>query len=369
MTRTPSPIPTEWSVEAQPFLKAILDCVAQPVWVVDHDGLLRLANPAALVALGYDDLAELEGKPSHETIHYKHPDGSHYPADQCPLLRPRATGETVHGEEDWFFRRDGTMFPVSYWSAPIDAPNGRGAVLAFTNIEEQRRAERAERERDIAQARASEARAAQRRIVEAGDLARRQVTRDLHDGAQQKLVSLVVNLELARELTASGPDQAANLLERAAGQARAAINELRELAAGIHPTLLTTRGLRAAVEALADQLPLPIKPLEVPEKRLPTVIEGSVYFVISEALTNVVKHAKAHVAGVRVVVHGSSLTVEVRDDGIGGAELQPAGHGLAGLADRVGALGGTLQLDSPRSSGTILRAEIPLPAVGDQPAR
>jgi signal transduction histidine kinase len=109
--------------------------------------------------------------------------------------------------------------------------------------------------------------------------------------------------------------------------------------------------------------------LEVPEKRLATVIEGSVYFVISEALTNVVKHAKAHVAEVRVVVHGSSLTVEVRDDGIGGAELQPAGHGLAGLADRVGALGGTLQLDSPRSSGTILRAEIPLRAVGDQPAR
>jgi len=88
MTRTPSPIPTEWSVEAQPFLKAILDCVAQPVWVVDHDGVLRLANPAALVALGYDDLAELEGKPSHETIHYKHPDGSHYPAESVPAPSP-----------------------------------------------------------------------------------------------------------------------------------------------------------------------------------------------------------------------------------------------------------------------------------------
>jgi PAS domain S-box-containing protein len=369
MTRAQSTRPTGWSVEAQPFLKAILDCVAQPVWVVDHEGLIRFANPASLAALGYDDLSELEGKPSHETIHYQHPDGSCYPAEQCPLLRPRATGETVHTEEDWFFRRDGTMFPVSYWSAPIDTPNGRGAVLAFTNTEEQRRAERAERERDIAQARADEARAAQRRIVEAGDLARRRVTRDLHDGAQQKLVSLVVNLELARELTASEPQRAAELLEAATRQARAAISELRELASGIHPTLLTTRGLQAAVDALADELPLPINPLEVPETRLPAVIEGSVYFLISEALTNVVKHAGATTAGVRVAVTGTNLTVEVRDDGIGGAELQPAQHGLAGLADRVGALGGTLQLDSPRSSGTTLRAEIPLPEGVDQPAR
>lgn len=369
MTGAQSARPTEWSVEAQPFLKAILDGVAQPVWVVDHDGLIRFANPAALAALGYDDLSELDGKPSHETIHYKHPDGSHYPAEECPMLRPRATGETVHADEDWFFRRDGTMFPVSYWSAPIDAPNGRGAVVAFTDTEEQRRAERAERERDTAQARASEARAAQRRIVEAGDIARRRVTRDLHDGAQQKLVSLVLNLELARELTASDPEHAIELLETATVQARAAINELRELAAGIHPTLLTTRGLHAAVEALADQLPLPINPLDITETRLPPVIEGSVYFFISEALTNAVKHANAHAISVRVTVIGSSLIVEVRDDGIGGARLQPAAHGLAGLADRVDALGGTLQLESPKSSGTTLRADIPLAEARDQPAR
>ena len=367
MARASSTSLTGWSVEAQPFLKAILDGVAQPVWVVDGDGLIRFANPAALATLGYDKLSELEGKPSHETIHYRHPDGSHYPAEECPMLRPRSTGETVHAEEDWFFRRDGTMFPVSYWSAPIDAPNGRGAVVAFTNIEEQRRAELAERERDIAQARASEARAAQRRIVEAGDLARRRVTRDLHDGAQQKLVSLIINLELAHELTPSEPDHAAELLEAATRQARAAIDDLRELAAGIHPTLLTTRGLRAAVEVLADELPLPVDPLEVPDKRLPTVIEGSVYFLISEALTNVVKHAKARAAGVKVVITDRDLTVEVRDDGVGGAELQGAGRGLAGLSDRVGALGGTLQLESPRSAGTVLRAEIPLPDAGVQP--
>ena len=111
--------PAVWNVEAQPFLKSILDGVAQPVWVVDHDGFIRFANPAALATLGYDRLSELEGKPSHETIHYEYPDGSDFPVEQCPLLLPLNTGQTVHSDEDWFFRRDGTKFPVSYWSAPI----------------------------------------------------------------------------------------------------------------------------------------------------------------------------------------------------------------------------------------------------------
>jgi len=308
-------------------MKAILDCVAQPVCVVDHDGLISFANPAALSALGYDDPAELEGKPSHETIHYKHPDGSDFSAADCPLLRPRTTGETVHSELDWFFRRDGTMFPVSYWSAPIETPSGRGAVLAFTDIEEQRTAERAERERDVAQARESEARAAQRRIVEAGYAVRRQVTRDLHDGAQQKLVGLVINLRLAGEMAASEPERASELLETAERQARGAIRDLRELAAGIHPTLLSTRGLRAAVEALAEESSLPIDPLNVPEERFSPVVESTVYFLISEALTNVVKHAEATSAAVRIGVGEKSLTVEVRDDGVGGAGAGVDGEG------------------------------------------
>ena len=299
----------EWSVQTPPFLKAILDCVAQPVWVVDHDGLIRFANPAALSTLGYDDPAELEGMPSHETIHYKHPDGSDFPAADCPLLRPRTTGETVHSELDWFFRRDGSMFPVNYWSAPIETPDGRGAVLAFTDIEEQRRAERAERERDIARAREGEARAAQRRIVEAGYAARRQVTRDLHDGAQQRLVALVLNLRRAREMITSEPERARDLLETATQQARGATRDLRELAGGIHPTLLSTRGLRAAVEALAEVLPLPVAPLVVPDERFAPVIESTIYFLISEALTNVIKHSQATSAAIRIgvaesVAHG-----------------------------------------------------------------
>ena len=138
----------DWNVEAQPFLKSILDGVAQPVWVVDHEGFIRFANPAALAALGYDRLSELEGKPSHETIHYEYPDGSQFPVEQCPLLLPRKTGQAIHIDEDWFFRRDGTSFPVSYWSAPIEMPQGRGAVVAFTDIEERRQIERVLRERD-----------------------------------------------------------------------------------------------------------------------------------------------------------------------------------------------------------------------------
>jgi PAS domain S-box-containing protein len=350
-----------WNVDAQSFLKSILDGVAQPVWVVDHEGRIRFANPAALATLGYDDLSELEGKPSHETIHYRYPDGSHFPVEQCPMLLPRKTGETIHSDEDWFFRRDGTMFPVSYWSAPIETPHGRGAVVAFSDIEEQRKAEQALRERDIAEARASEARAAQRRTIEAADAARRQVTRDLHDGAQQQFVNVVINLQLAQHKWTSEPDRARELLDAAAEQTKTGIDELRELAAGIHPALLTTRGLLAAVEALADRLPIPVEPLEIPKQRFPPTIEASIYFLVSEALTNVVKHAGATRAGVGIVASSGRLTVEVSDDGGGGADAHSPGHGLAGLADRVAALNGTFSMRSEASTGTTLRAEIPLP--------
>jgi PAS domain S-box-containing protein len=348
-----------WNVDAQPFLKSILDGVAQPVWVVDHEGLIRFANPAAVAALGYDDASELEGRPSHETIHYNYPDGSHFPVERCPMLLPHKTGETVHSDEDWFFRRDGTVFPVSYWSAPIATPQGRGAVVAFTDIEEQRRAEQALRERDVAEARAAEARAAQRRAIEAADASRRQVTRDLHDGAQQQFVNVVINLQLAQQKWSSDAPRARELLDAAVGQAKAGIDQLRELAAGIHPALLTARGLRAAVEALADGLPIPVEPLDIPAQRFAPAIEASVYFMISEALTNVVKHARATSAGVRIAAADGRLTVEVSDDGAGGAQVRLPGRGLAGLADRVAALDGTLTVQSEPGVGTTLRADLP----------
>jgi PAS domain S-box-containing protein len=121
-----------WSVEAEDFLAAILESVAQPIWVVDPDGIIRFANQAAVGALGYDSAGELLGRPSHETIHHSHPDGTHFPAAECPMLLPRRTGERVACERDWFFRRDGSGFPVAYVSVPITLREGRGAVVAFT---------------------------------------------------------------------------------------------------------------------------------------------------------------------------------------------------------------------------------------------
>lgn len=137
-----------WTMGDEQFVAGVLRVTAQPLWVVDPEGLIRFANPAAVEALGYDSPDELLGRHSHETIHYQHPDGTAYPAAECPMLLPRKTGETVRSELDWFFRRDGSMFPVSYVSAPIPVPEGRGAVVAFTDIEERRRAERALRERE-----------------------------------------------------------------------------------------------------------------------------------------------------------------------------------------------------------------------------
>ena len=135
-------------VRTDEFLETVLDTAAQPIWVVDPDDVIRLANPAAVAALGYDDAEELLGRRSHETIHYRRPDGTPLPAADSPLALPRTTGETVARELDWFIRRDGSMFPVSYVAAPIGMPAGRGAVIAFTDIEDRLRAERVLREHD-----------------------------------------------------------------------------------------------------------------------------------------------------------------------------------------------------------------------------
>ena len=225
--------------------------------MVDTDGDIRFANPAALAALGYDDAAELHSKPSHQTIHYKHPDGSPYPVGDCPMLRPLQTGETIHSDEDWFVRRDGTLFPVEYWSAPIGTSAGRGAVVAFTNIEQRRQLEQVTRERDVAEARAAEAGAAQRRIIEAADTARARLARDLHDGAQQQFLNTILGLQRAQQKWTIAPQEAKQLVKLAVSEAQTGIEGLRELAAGIHPAILTTRGVAAALDALAGTSSIP----------------------------------------------------------------------------------------------------------------
>ena len=350
---------------AADFLARILDDVPQPVWVVDEDGLIVFANPAAVAALGYDDVAELHRKPSHSTVHYQRPDGSPYPQDECPMLEPRQTGRSVHGDDEWFLRRDGSLFPIAWWSAPIAMARGNGAVLAFTDISERRATEQALRERDAADIRAAESRAAQRRLVENSVAVRRQVARDLHDGAQQRLITMLINLQMAREEIGVDLARAQALLEDAAEQAQEAIDELRELTAGLHPPVLAHRGLVVAVEALAARAALPVTVVGSLPQRLPQAVETNAYFVVAEALTNTVKHARASRAAVTIGVEDAALSVEVHDDGIGGAGRDGPGSGLAGLADRVAALGGRLVLDSPPGRGTTVRARIPVgPTVG-----
>jgi PAS domain S-box-containing protein len=339
--------------------EAILATVGQPVWVTDHAGFFHYANPAALAALGYDEVSDLVGKPAHDTVHYKYPDGSPFPEEDCPLGRARRAGETLHDSDDWLVRKDGSIVPVAYWSAPFELPDGLGSVTAFTDVEEQRRAEQAARERDVAEARAAELLVARRRIIEAADAARAQLERDLHDGAQQQFVSALIQLRLAERKTPSDPDQARVLREQAIELANGGLTELRRLAAGIHPAILTDRGLGPAVQSLASRLPLPVAVVETPDVRLPPPVEASVYFFVSEALTNVVKHAQAEEATVSIGAENGDLTVEVSDDGVGGARVA-AGSGLRGLGDRVGALDGTLEVESPAGGGTLLRARIPL---------
>jgi signal transduction histidine kinase len=204
-------------------------------------------------------------------------------------------------------------------------------------------------------------RSARARIIEATDAERRRIERNLHDGAQQSLVALTLKLGMAKARLPEDPKTAATLVDEAHTEATQAVEELRELARGIHPTVVSERGLGPALEGLATRAPLPVEVSGVPEERLPGSVEVAVYYVVAEALTNVAKYARASEVSVRLARAEGVLRVEVRDDGVGGAD--PAGgSGLRGLADRIESLDGQIGLDSPPGSGTLLRAELPLEA-------
>jgi PAS domain S-box-containing protein len=663
---------------AEHFLAAVLEKAAQPICVVDSEGRIRYINPAAAAALGYDRAEELLGRHSHETIRYRHSDGTPDSADDWSMLLPRTTGETVTSDLDRFVRRDGSMFPVSYVAVPIEMPRGRGVIVAFSDAADRVRGERSRREQeamlaaqrrvatlvaggaasadvfaaiarevghvtglpmvavwryepdgetatvigswgqlphpfqagtswpldgptialvlktgrparvdDYAEragtiaaaarqsgmrsvagapivvdgetwgvmvaasdraplpdhieerlaeftelattaiasaesgaglARLAEEQAALRRvatlvargaapedvfaavaeemsrllridetavyrcededtiivvansnevdpavpvggrrtlegesvaarvqrtgrpsridsytehdgalaaaarkkglvsgagapivvegklwgmivassrgpqlragteerigqftelvataisnvqarsdlaasrarIVAAADEERRRVVRDLHDGAQQGLVHTIITLRLAHDALEEEDDAAGALVSEALGQAEQATDELRELAHGILPGALTHGGLRAGVEALASRMPMAVEN-RVSVRRLPAPVEATAYFVVSEALTNVAKHARAGHATVTAHVEDGTLRVQVRDDGIGGA--RPDGSGLLGMADRLAVLDGTLRVESPAGSGTLVAADIPV---------
>jgi signal transduction histidine kinase len=203
--------------------------------------------------------------------------------------------------------------------------------------------------------------ASRARIVEAGYEERRRLGRDLHDGAQQELVGAVISLRLAQRTWGQAPDEARELVAEGLEHVHSGIRDLRELAAGIHPSILTDRGLGAALEALAGRSAMQVELGEVPPGRLPAPVETSAYFVAAEALTNAAKHARCSHVFVGVRVENGSAIVEVHDDGVGGADSS-AGSGLRGLADRVSALGGRLEIESPAGEGTTVRALIALEA-------
>jgi signal transduction histidine kinase len=198
--------------------------------------------------------------------------------------------------------------------------------------------------------------ASRARIVEAGYAERRRIGRDLHDGAQQEFVSAAVSLRLARKHVSG---EAAKLVDAAMDQVQAGLRDLRDLAAGIHPSILSDRGLGAALEALASRAPIAVELGDVPRDRLPASVETTAYFVVAEALTNAAKHARCSFAEVEVRLERPWAVVRVRDDGVGGADAS-GGTGLRGLADRVSALGGALEIDSSPDRGTAIEARLAL---------
>ena len=334
---------TETLMQAIPSLVVVVDSNGH---VVDagYDEARAGVNDAFRRSLGWDD-GEIVRRSVLDLID---------PADAyvaSMTIAGAASGVPMPERESRWLCRDGGRIDVAWTATPIDDVTGRSASLVLLSG-----VDITERKRQDAEIRASRA-----RIIEASGEARRKLERNLHDGAQQRLVSLSVSLRLAESLLDTDPTGARQVIVGSRTELAAALEELRELARGIHPAVLTDQGLRAAIEALAVRTPLPIE-IDLPADRLPAPIEAAVYYVISESLANVVKYASATSVDVRVEVGEDWVTVTVSDDGVGGAD-PTRGTGLNGLSDRVGALDGTLRVDSRPGEGTRISAEMPIEVI------
>jgi signal transduction histidine kinase len=266
-----------------------------------------------------------------------------------PVALPEPGSERAWTAVDYEGRRVAAIIHDASLEASPELVQAAAAAASLALDNEQLKAD--------LRARVAELRASRVRIVEASNMARRKLERDLHDGAQQQLVALALELKLLRNRVGERTD-ATELIDRIEGKLSAALEELQELARGIHPGILTDRGLSAALQALASRAPLPIEcELDLPE-RPPPGVEAVAYFVVAEALTNVLKYAQANRATIRARYEGDDVLVETQDDGIGGAD-ERNGSGLQGLRDRVGALDGTFGVISHQGAGTLVRARIP----------
>ena len=323
------------------FLSLVAGATPTLMCNVDADGKIAAegVNRAFAASLGYDDpdaigrdLAELVVAPGERD------------EVRRALAEVAAGGPVVERESTWI-ARDGRRLQVAWTSRPLD-PTRRTYLVAATDVTHRKQQE-------------EELRASRARIVEAGDAERRRLERNLHDGAQQRLVSLSLALRLARGKLGEEPEGAATLLDGASEELAQALEELRELARGIHPAVLTDRGLEPALESLVGRAPVPVEvDTSLNGERLPPPVEAAAFYVVSEALANVAKYAHARSVAVRVSRSNGSAVVEVADDGVGGAD-PGRGSGLRGLADRVEALEGRLGIDSRPGEGTTIRAEIP----------
>ncbi len=324
------------------FLYTIANNAPSLLCLIDEHGVMtvRGANIAFEHTLEYEP-AEIGGQVFWET--FVDPSEAD---DVRNAIMGIAAGEMPAERDNTWTTKTGRRLSMAWTCTPLPRIDERTLFLITgIDITERKRVD-------------DDLRASRARLVRAEETARRALERNLHDGAQQRLVALSVALRLVETRIDSDPDAARGLLAGAQTELAQALEELRELARGIHPAVLTDRGLRAALETLAARAPFAVE-LDAAEERLSTDVEAAAYYVVAEALTNVAKYARATSAQVTVRRDDGAITVIVTDDGVGGAD-PGKGSGLRGLADRVAVLDGTLAVDSLPSGGTTIRAELPL---------
>jgi PAS domain S-box-containing protein len=344
--------------DSEAMLRSLVDSIPGAIYrcACDGDWTMELLS---------DEIENIVGYPASDFIDnavrtfqsIEHPDDHEYVATQ--VMESVQTGRPF-ALEYRLVRRDGSIRWVLERGLAQQAGDGRwwldGAIFDITA---RREAERALREHEVTEAQLAEVRASRTRILEAADRARRDIERNLHDGAQQRLVSVALGLRIWLAQHKDLPEECRAPVLQALDELGTGLGELRDLARGLHPAVLSDHGLEHALRALAQRAAVPVElATELPAQRLPRAVEAAAYFAVSEALTNVARYADASQAWVRVEERDGRLDVTIRDDGVGGAGLGD-GSGLEGLRDRLAAMNGTLEVDSPPGAGTRLQARLP----------